>query len=149
MTFTSQEQSVLDEALNILKGYINKNGVFTSPQATKDYLCVKMAGIYREQFSILFLDSQNRLIKDVTLFEGTIDSCAVYPRIVVQMALELNASAMILYHQHPSGDPEPSQADRRITKRLTDVLTLIDIRVLDHFVIGGDEVVSFSERGWI
>lgn len=149
MKFSEQEQAVINEALSILKNHINNNDVFTSPQNTKDYLCIKMAGIEREQFNVLFLDNQNRLIEDVTLFEGTIDACSVYPRVVVQKALELNASAMILYHQHPSGNPEPSQADRRITRRLSDALNLVDIRVLDHFVIGGDSVVSFAEKGWI
>lgn len=149
MKFSEQEQAVINEALSILKKHINTNDVFTSTQNTKDYLCIKMAGIEREQFNVLFLDSQNRLIEDVTLFEGTIDACSVYPRVVVQKALELNASAMILYHQHPSGNPEPSQADRRITRRLSDALNLVDIRVLDHFIIGGENVVSFAEKGWI
>lgn len=147
--FSEQEQAVLDEALSILRNHINNNDVFTSPETTKKYLCIKMAGIEREQFNVLFLDNQNRLIDDVTMFEGTIDACSVYPRVIVQKALELNASSMIIYHQHPSGNPEPSQADRRITRRLSDALNLVDIRVLDHFVVGGDSVVSFAERGWI
>lgn len=149
MKFSEQEQAIISEALSVIKKYINQNDVLTSPQATKDYLCIKMAGIEREQFNILFLDTQNRLIEDVTLFEGTVDACSVYPGVVVQKALELNASALIMYHQHPSGNPEPSQADRRITRRLSDALNLVEIRVLDHLVVGGDTVVSFAERGWI
>lgn len=149
MKFSEQEQAVINEALSIIKKHINTNDLFTSPQIIKDYLCIKMAGIEREQFNVLFLDNQNRLIEDVTLFEGTINACSVYPRVVVQKAIELGANAIILYHQHPSGDDEPSEADKRITIRLSDAMSLVDIRVLDHFVIGGDSVVSFAERGWI
>lgn len=83
------------------------------------------------------------------MFEGTIDAASVYPREVVKRSLHHNAAALILAHNHPSGVAEPSQADRRITRRLTDALALVDIRVLDHFVVGDGEVVSFAERGWI
>lgn len=83
------------------------------------------------------------------MFEGTIDAASVYPREVVKRALHHNAAALILAHNHPSGIAEPSQADRRITRRLTDALALVDIRILDHFVVGDGEVVSFAERGWI
>ncbi|MCG6507504.1 DNA repair protein RadC, partial [Vibrio parahaemolyticus] len=103
----------------------------------------------REAFYILFLDNQHRVIRDEVLFEGTIDAASVYPREVVKRALHHNAAALILAHNHPSGVAEPSQADRRITQRLTDALALVDIRVLDHFVVGDGDVVSFAERGWI
>lgn len=83
------------------------------------------------------------------MFEGTIDAASVYPREVVKRALYHNAAALILAHNHPSGVAEPSQADRRITRRLTDALALVDIRILDHFVVGDGEVISFAERGWI
>ena len=83
------------------------------------------------------------------MFEGTIDAASVYPREVVKRSLHHNAAALILAHNHPSGVAEPSQADRRITRRLTDALALVDIRVLDHFVVGDGEVISFAERGWI
>ena len=89
------------------------------------------------------------MIQDEVLFEGTIDAASVYPREVVKRALHHNAAALILAHNHPSGVAEPSQADRRITRRLTDATALVDIRILDHFVIGDGEVVSFAERGWI
>ena len=89
------------------------------------------------------------MIKGEVLFEGTIDSASVYPREVVKRALDHNAAALILAHNHPSGAAEPSQADRRITRRIGDALALVDIRVLDHFVVGDGEVVSFAERGWI
>ncbi len=83
------------------------------------------------------------------LFEGTIDSASVYPREVVKRSLELNAAALILAHNHPSGVAEPSQADRRITRRISDALALVDIRILDHFVVGDGEIVSFAERNWL
>jgi DNA repair protein RadC len=88
-------------------------------------------------------------MQDEAMFEGTIDASSVYPREVVKLALHHNAAALILAHNHPSGVAEPSQADRRITRWLVDATALVDIRILDHFVIGDDEVVSFAERGWI
>lgn len=102
----------------------------------------------REVFALLLLDNQHRLIEFNELFYGTIDSASVYPREVVKLALERNAAAVIFAHNHPSGDATPSQADKRITSRLKDALALIDVRVLDHFVVG-ETCVSFAERGWI
>ncbi|MEF1289125.1 JAB domain-containing protein [Vibrio sp. M260118] len=103
----------------------------------------------REEFFVLFLDNQHRVISGEPLFQGTIDSASVYPREVVKRALEHNSAALILAHNHPSGVAEPSQSDRRITRRISDALALVDIRVLDHFVVGDGEIVSFAERGWI
>jgi DNA repair protein RadC len=103
----------------------------------------------REAFYILFLDNQHRVIQDEILFEGTIDAASVYPREVVKRALHHNAAALILAHNHPSGVAEPSQSDIRITSRISDALALVDIRVLDHFVVGDGEIVSFAERGWM
>ena len=97
----------------------------------------------------MFLNNQHQLIKDEILFSGTIDGASVYPREVAKRALELNAAAVIFAHNHPSGHPEPSSADRAITKRLSGSLELFDIRVLDHIVVGGAETVSFAERGLI
>ncbi len=96
-----------------------------------------------------FLDTQHRIIRYESLFRGTLDSASVYPREVAKRALELHAGAVILAHNHPSGVAEPSDADRRITERLKDALALFDVRVLDHFVVGDGEVVSFAERGWL
>ena len=98
-------------------------------------------------FAILMLDNQHRLINYSEMFQGTIDSASVYPREVVKAALACNAGAIIMAHNHPSGHPEPSMADRNITKRLKEALALVDVRVLDHNVVGGLETVSFSERG--
>ena len=101
----------------------------------------------RELFAVLWLDNQNRLIAYEELFQGTIDGASVYPREVVKQALARNAAAVILAHNHPSGVAEPSQADQRLTRRLQAALELVDIRVLDHLVVGEGEIVSFAERG--
>ncbi len=98
---------------------------------------------------VVFMDSQNRAVAAEPMFLGTIDAAVVYPREVVKRCLQLNASAVILAHNHPSGHPEPSQADRSITEKLVEALDLVDVRVLDHFVIGGNEAVSLAERGWV
>ena len=100
-----------------------------------------------EVFGCLFLDNQHRVIDVGELFQGTIDGASVHPRVVVQQALALNAAAIVFFHNHPSGVAEPSHADEAITKRLKDALALVDIRVLDHFVVTAGECVSFAERG--
>ncbi|NNN61244.1 JAB domain-containing protein [Vibrio sp. A11] len=144
-----QLQAVLEMTQRYLAETLKRGDALTSPQQTKLYLTSVLRDRQREAFYILFLDNQHRVIQDEILFEGTIDAASVYPREVVKRALQLNAAALILAHNHPSGIAEPSQADRRITQRLVDALQLVDIRVLDHFVIGDGEVVSFAERGWI
>jgi len=106
---------------------------FTSPGAVRDYLCLHLAERKYEIFYCLFLDSQHRLLDGKELFRGTIDGCSVYPREVVKATLEINAAAVILAHNHPSGVAEPSAADRQITDRLKNALALVDVRVLDHF----------------
>ncbi|HGS4462811.1 TPA: DNA repair protein RadC [Vibrio metschnikovii] len=144
-----QLQAVLEMTQRYLTETLKRGDALTSPQQTKLYLTSVLRDRQREAFYILFLDNQHRVIQGEVLFEGTIDAASVYPREVVKRALQLNAAALILAHNHPSGIAEPSQADRRITQRLVDALQLVDIRVLDHFVIGDGEVVSFAERGWI
>lgn len=115
----------------------------------KRYLSQQLHHESREVFQVLYLDNQHRLLKSEPLFYGTIDASPVYPRVVVQQALKYNAAALILAHNHPSGVAEPSRADRSITSRIQQALQLVDIRVLDHLVVGDGEVVSFAERGWI
>lgn len=144
-----QLQAVLEMTQRYLAETLKRGDALTSPQQTKLYLTSVLRDRHREAFYILFLDNQHRVIQGEVLFEGTIDAASVYPREVVKRALQLNAAALILAHNHPSGIAEPSQADRRITQRLIEALQLVDIRVLDHFVIGDGEVVSFAERGWI
>lgn len=144
-----QLQAVLEMTQRYLAETLKRGDALTSPQQTKLYLTSVLRDRHREAFYILFLDNQHRVIQDEILFEGTIDAASVYPREVVKRALQLNAAALILAHNHPSGIAEPSQADRRITQRLIEALQLVDIRVLDHFVIGDGEMVSFAELGWI
>ncbi|EOX3360932.1 RadC family protein [Vibrio cholerae] len=144
-----QLQAVLEMTQRYLAETLKRGDALTSPQQTKLYLSSVLRDRQREAFYILFLDNQHRVIRDEILFEGTIDAASVYPREVVKRALHHNAAAVIFAHNHPSGVAEPSQADRRITDRLRDALGLVEIRVLDHFVVGDGEVVSFAERGWI
>ncbi|WP_337913484.1 RadC family protein [Vibrio cholerae] len=144
-----QLQAVLEMTQRYLAETLKRGDALTSLQQTKLYLSSVLRDRQREAFYILFLDNQHRVIRDEILFEGTIDAASVYPREVVKRALHHNAAAVILAHNHPSGVAEPSQADRRITDRLRDALGLVEIRVLDHFVVGDGEVVSFAERGWI
>lgn len=122
--------------------------VLESPRSVRQYLSVHYAGHEREVFTCLFLDNRHRLIAVEEMFQGTIDGASVHPREVVKRALRLNSAALILAHNHPSGVSEPSQADELITTRLRDALALVDIRVLDHLIVGGSSVTSLAERGW-
>lgn len=141
---------IIARALRILEERMRYERVqISSPERTKQYLTLKLAEMEREVFGVLMLDSQNTLIEAKELFYGTIDGASVYPREVVKEVLASNAAAVIFYHNHPSGHPEPSLADRQITKRLTEALALIDVRVLDHIIVGGTKTISFSERGLI
>ena len=139
---------ILESAANIIAEKLNHQDVYTNPQSTKDFLLYKLGGYEREVFGVMLLNSQHQLIEFRELFFGTIDAASVYPREVVKAVLEVNAAAVIFAHNHPSGEPEPSQADKQITKKLTDALALIDVRVLDHIVVGTTPV-SFAERGFL
>ncbi|WP_413525169.1 RadC family protein [Photobacterium phosphoreum] len=139
---------VLEKAAEIVANRYLRGDVFTNPQATKDFLQYKMAGYEREVFAVLLLDNQHRLIEYKELFFGTIDAASVYPREVVKVAFNCNAAAVIFAHNHPSGIAEPSNADKQITQKLKDALALIDIRVLDHFVVG-ETCISFAEQGYL
>jgi len=122
---------------------------FTSTEVVKEYLGTKLVGFESEVFAVIFLDTQHKLIEYVEMFQGTIDGAAVYPREVAKAALRLNAAAVIFAHNHPSGNPEPSSADISITKRLKDALGLLDVRALDHIIVGGEIAVSLAERGLV
>jgi DNA repair protein RadC len=141
-------QAVLEMGRRHLYETVKRGDVLTSPEATRGYLIVRLRDIPYEVFTCLFLDNRHRVIAYEELFRGTLDGASVHPREVVKRALHHNAAAVIFAHNHPSGVAEPSQADERITQRLKEALALVDIRVLDHMVIG-DEVVSFAERGLI
>jgi len=143
----AQLQAVLEMGRRHLSATLKEGDLMTTPALVRSYLSSQLRHQPREVFAVLFLDNQNRLISYDELFYGTIDGASVYPREVVKKALARNASALILAHNHPSGVAEPSQADVRITQRLQDALNLVDIRVLDHMVVGDSEVISFAERG--
>jgi DNA repair protein RadC len=121
--------------------------VLTSPEAVRDYLRLTLAALPYEAFMALFVDSQNRLLAARELFRGTLAQTSVYPREVVKAALAENAAGVIFAHNHPSGVAEPSRADELLTSSLKQALALVDIRTLDHFVVAGQQVVSFAERG--
>lgn len=141
-------QRTVKRALTLLDRHLRETGVaFTSTQAARDWLKLKMAGLEREEFMVLYLNQQNRLIAHETLFAGSISSTEVHPREVVKRALYFNAAAVILAHNYPSGDIAPSQADKAITQRLVQALQLVDIRVPDHLIVGGTQTLSFAEHG--
>ena len=144
-----QLQAVLELSRRYMMEQCQRAAVFNSPQAVYDYLTLELRGLQQEVFMVLYLDSQNRLIKEETLFYGTINAASVYPREVLKAALKNNAAALILAHNHPSGIAEPSQADKLITTKLQQALQLVDINILDHIIVGGDNCVSFAERGLI
>jgi DNA repair protein RadC len=145
----AQLQAVLEMSSRHLEQTLQRDGALTSPQLTQRYLTSKLRDRQSEAFVALFLDSQHRVIEYVELAHGTIDGAAVYPREVVKHALSKNAAAVIFAHNHPSGIAEASQADKAITERLVKALSLLDIRVLDHIIIGDGEFTSFAEKGWL
>lgn len=143
----AQLQAVLEMGRRHLSAAMKAGDLLTSPDLVRQYLSAQLRHQQREVFAVLFLDNQNRLIAYEELFFGTIDGAAVYPRELVKRSLAHNAASVILSHNHPSGVAEPSQADQRITQRIIAALDLVDVRVLDHMVVGNEEVVSFAERG--
>ncbi|MCY1183330.1 hypothetical protein D9M73_239400 [compost metagenome] len=128
---------------------LRRDSVVESPQAVRDFLKAQLRHELHEVFGCLFLDSKHRVLGFEVLFRGSIDSACVYPRQVIKRALAHNAAALILCHNHPSGVAEPSQADRVLTRRLKEVLALVDVRVLDHFIIGDGDPLSMVEYGWL
>ena len=140
---------ILEAARQVIDQKIPRGALFTSPELVKDYLRTKLAGFEHEVFAVLFLDTHHRLIEYAEMFRGTIDGASVYPRELVKEALRHNAAAVIISHNHPSGNPEPSQADKVLTQRLNEALRLVDVRVLDHVIVAGNSTASFAERGLI
>ena len=158
MTFTLTQPSdvsqpdfdaaVLVRAERILTKRLRRPGrALSSPDETVAFLRLRMEHLEHEVFAVLFMDTRNRVIAFEEMFRGTIDGASVYPREVVKAALGHNAAAIIIAHNHPSGVAEPSHADRAITRRLLEAMSLIDVRLLDHVVIGAGESVSFADRG--
>jgi DNA repair protein RadC len=139
--------AVMEIARRAVAQELHDAPVFDSPAKVKQYVLLKLGNLAHEEFAVLFLDSQHRLLEMKTMFRGTLNQTSVYPREVVKEALALNAGAVVLAHNHPSGTAEPSRADEFLTNTLKSALHLIDVRVLDHLVVGGGNVLSFAERG--
>ncbi len=141
--------AVMEVARRALGQQIRAMPVFESPQSVKDYAALHLGGRQQEVFAVLFLDGQHRLLRLEEMFTGTLTQTSVYPREVARRALALNAGAVILAHNHPSGLAEPSRADEFLTQTMKSALGLVDVRVLDHLVIGRGQVVSMAERGLV
>lgn len=141
------ERNIVRQALKILAERHKKGEAFHSPADTRTYLQLRLAENYNEVFGVIFLTQRHAVIAMEELFYGTIDGTTVHSRVVVQKALLHNAAAVVLYHNHPSGVAEPSKADETITQRIKDALGLVDVRVIDHFVVTAQECLSFAERG--
>ncbi|HLP30524.1 MAG TPA: DNA repair protein RadC [Geothrix sp.] len=142
-----QLQATLELARRHLLATLERGDVLGSPEATRRYLALRLRDRPQEVFAVLFLDNRHRVIAFEELFHGTIDGASVHPREVVRQAMGHNAAAVILAHNHPSGVAEPSRADESITRRLREALALVDIRVLDHVIVGDGQAVSLAERG--
>lgn len=143
------DDDIIARALEILSARVHRAAVFESPASVKQYLTVRAAGKASEVFTVVYLDSQHRLIESVDHFTGTINQVSIYPREIVRAALRYNAAAVILSHNHPSGIPEPSRADETLTHTLKSALAVVDVRVLDHIVVAGGSAVSMAEKGLV
>ncbi len=141
------ESTITSLAMAILEQSYLPGREITSPEKTKAFLRMKVGPYKHEVFGVIFLDNRHRILKIEDLFTGTIDGASVYPRTVAQRCLEVNAAAVIFYHNHPSNTSTPSEADKRITTRLRDALALLDVRVLDHLVVTTSGATSFAEEG--
>jgi DNA repair protein RadC len=142
-----QLQAVMEMSRRALQEDMQRGDALNSPKAVRDYLQLLLKGRQQEVFIVLFLDTQHRVIASEELFHGTLSQTSVYPREVVKRALAHNAAALILAHNHPSGVAEPSQSDQLLTDALKQALALVDVRVLDHFIVAGGQTLSFAERG--
>lgn len=143
-----EEDNVIQMALSILhQRVMQEKDVIAGPDAMKQYLKVRLAQVECELFGIVFIDTKHKVIAIENMFRGTLTKTSVYPREVVKDSLRHNAAAVVLYHNHPSGSPEPSEADKQLTNCLQQALKLVDVQVLDHVVIAGINCVSFAELG--
>lgn len=139
--------AIIEKAKDILAGRVLNTKVLSDYGSVRDYLAMELSGLESEVFGVIFLNTRNRVIACRKLFYGTTNGVAVYPKEVVKVALRHNASSLIVFHCHPSGNPEPSRADELMTAKLKEALALLDLKLLDHFVIAGAEATSFAERG--
>lgn len=142
-------QAALEMTRRQLQEQLQREDTLENPDTTRRFLASRLRHLPHEVFACLFLDNRHRVIAFEELFRGTIDGASVHPREVVRRVLHFNAAAVILAHNHPSGVTEPSRADVRLTRRLVDALALVDVRVLDHFIVGDGDGVSLAERGLI
>jgi DNA repair protein RadC len=138
---------VLQAAQEVLLGRVRGGDVLASPQAVRDFLRVKLGTLAHEMFAVVHLDSQNRVIDYVEMFRGTVSQTSVYPREVVRESMMRNSAALLLVHNHPSGSTQPSKADEMLTQTLKTALALVDVRVLDHLIVAGNDILSMAERG--
>lgn len=145
----AQLQAVLEMARRALAEEMRYGDALSSPAAVRDFLRLRLAGLAHEVFMAVYLDAQNRVLAAEELFRGTLTQTNVYPREVVKRALAHNAGGIIFAHNHPSGMAEPSQSDRWLTDQLKHALALVEVKVLDHFIVAGGRGVSFAERGWL
>ncbi len=145
----AQLQAIGEMAHRFYCSHLMRENAMTSPEITRGYLQLLLARREREVFVVMFLDNQHRLITHQEMFQGTVNSVEVHPREILREALKVNAAAIILAHNHPSGKAEPSRADRDVTDLVVKACLFLDIRVLDHLVIGAGEYVSFAEKGWL
>ncbi len=147
MSLTKRDRARIDSAMELLGRYMAERPLFDSPQAVASYLRLLIGKRPHEMFTVMFLDSQYRLIATEELFRGTLSQTSVYPREVALRALHHQAAAVVLAHNHPGGNPEPSQADQSLTRTLKDTLALVDVRVLDHFIVTAGAYRSMAEMG--
>ena len=143
----AQLAAILEISRRTLGEELKSRSALTSPQAVRDYLRLALGGKEHEVFIVLFLDAQHRVLSSEELFRGTLTQTSVYPREIVKAALKNNAAAVIFAHNHPSGVAEPSQADELLTRQLKEALAMVDVKVLDHFIVAGRATLSFAERG--
>ncbi len=141
------DSEIIDAALKILSKRMSRGSLLSSPKAARDYLALRFGEVEHEVFCAIYLTTRHRVIACEELFRGTLDGASVHPRIVVKQALRHNCAAVLVSHNHPSGDPTPSQADELITQRLREALALIDVRLIDHVISAGGATLSMAERG--
>ncbi|MEH3174230.1 DNA repair protein RadC [Enterobacter quasiroggenkampii] len=140
---------IINQARELLTARLYRNESLGSPKETESYLALQLGDREQEVFAVIFLDNRNQVLEYKEMFFGTLASTSVYPREIARLALCLNAASVICSHNHPSGHPEPSAADRAITERIQQTMELIDVRVLDHIIVCGGQTVSFADRGWL
>lgn len=140
---------ILEAARVVVGERMQRGASFSDPMKAREFFRDKLAGQQREMFAAAYLDTRHRLLEYRELFHGTIDGAEVHPREVAREAIRSNAAAVIVGHNHPSGSPEPSAADRAVTARLKQALSLVEVRLLDHVVVGGLQTISLAERGWV